>query len=53
MYCIYFLAQITYVGHEVLETFLDGTTCCNYEQNSLADRKTKEIHHTEEVAGVY
>lgn len=49
----YFLAQITYVSHAVLGTPVDDTTCCDYEQNSLADRKTKEIHHTEEVAGVY
>jgi len=32
---------------------MDGTTYYGYEQNSLADRKTKEIYHTEKVAGVY
>lgn len=52
-YSIYFLAQITNVGRAVLETSLDGATCYSYEQNSFADRKTKEIHHTKEVAGVY
>lgn len=49
-----FLAsQITYVGHAVLETSLDGTTRYRYEQNSFADGKAKEIHRPEEVAGVY
>lgn len=50
---MYSLAQITYVSHKVLGTSVDDTTCYGYEQSPIADRETKEIHHTEKMAGVY